>query len=160
MARPDPHSYFDDSQPRTSRWHLRLATDFGSKTLKGTITLHLAKTPETVGLIGKEMLAKAKPSLRLVNVARGGIVDEAALAEAVSTGQIAGAAIDVFDTEPTTESPLFGLDGVVAQQANYRKSGYRLAWNNIRYEGPAPQAAVPAGVTLAWDGLRVELPTE
>jgi hypothetical protein len=41
-----------------------------------------------------------------------------------------------------------GLDGVVAQQANYRKSGYRLAWNNIRYEGPAPQAAVPAGVTL------------
>ena len=77
------------------------------------ITLHLAKTPETVGLIGKEMLAKAKPSLRLVNVARGGIVDEAALAEAVSSGQIAGAALDVFDTEPTTESPLFGLDGVV-----------------------------------------------
>ena len=77
------------------------------------ITLHLAKTPETVGLIGKDMLAKAKPSLRLVNVARGGIVDEAALAEAVSSGQIAGAALDVFDAEPTTESPLFGLDGVV-----------------------------------------------
>lgn len=77
------------------------------------ITLHLAKTPETVGLIGKDMLAKAKPSLRLVNVARGGIVDEAALAEAVSSGQIAGAALDVFDSEPTTESPLFGLDGVV-----------------------------------------------
>ena len=77
------------------------------------ITLHLAKTPETIGLIGKDMLAKAKPSLRLVNVARGGIVDEAALAEAVSSGQIAGAALDVFDAEPTTESPLFGLDGVV-----------------------------------------------
>ena len=77
------------------------------------ITLHLAKTPETVGLIGKDMLAKAKPSLRLVNVARGGIVDEAALAEAVASGQIAGAALDVFDSEPTTESPLFGLDGVV-----------------------------------------------
>jgi D-3-phosphoglycerate dehydrogenase len=77
------------------------------------ITLHLAKTPETIGLIGKDMLAKAKPSLRLVNVARGGIVAEAALAEAVSSGQIAGAALDVFDAEPTTESPLFGLDGVV-----------------------------------------------
>ncbi|MFM7062467.1 MAG: phosphoglycerate dehydrogenase [Actinomycetes bacterium] len=77
------------------------------------ITLHLAKTPETVGLIGAEMLAKAKPTLRLVNVARGGIVDETALAEAVASGQIAGAALDVFDAEPTTESPLFGLDGVV-----------------------------------------------
>jgi D-3-phosphoglycerate dehydrogenase len=77
------------------------------------ITLHLAKTPETVGLIGKDLLAKAKPSLRIINVARGGIVDEAALAEAVVSGQIAGAALDVFNEEPTTVSPLFGLDAVV-----------------------------------------------
>jgi D-3-phosphoglycerate dehydrogenase / 2-oxoglutarate reductase len=77
------------------------------------ITLHLAKTPETAGLIGTEMLALAKPSLRIVNVARGGIIDEDALAAAVAEGRIAGAAMDVFATEPTTESPLFALDSVV-----------------------------------------------
>lgn len=77
------------------------------------LTLHLAKTPDTVGLIGKELLQKAKPELRVINVARGGIVDEAALAEAVSSGQIAGAAIDVFDSEPTTDSPLFGVPGII-----------------------------------------------
>ena len=77
------------------------------------LTLHLIKTPETVGLLGKEFFAKAKPTLRIVNVARGGIIDEAALAEAIRSGQVAGAALDVFDTEPTTESPLFELDEVV-----------------------------------------------
>ncbi len=77
------------------------------------ITLHLAKTPETAGLIGAEMLAKAKPSLRVINVARGGIVDEEALAAAIANGTIAGAALDVFAAEPTTESPLFELDEVV-----------------------------------------------
>jgi D-3-phosphoglycerate dehydrogenase len=59
------------------------------------------------------MLLKAKPSLRVINVARGGIVDEAELAEAIRSGVIAGAALDVFNKEPTTQSPLFGLDGVV-----------------------------------------------
>lgn len=77
------------------------------------LTIHATKTPETVGLIGKELLAKAKPGLRIVNVGRGGILDEAALAEAVREGRIGGAAIDVFAVEPTTESPLFGLEGVV-----------------------------------------------
>ncbi len=77
------------------------------------ITLHVAKTPETVGLVGRELLARAKPGLRIVNVARGGIVDEAALAEALQAGQVAGAALDVFSEEPTTESPLFTLPGVV-----------------------------------------------
>lgn len=77
------------------------------------ITLHLARTPETVGLIGAELLAKAKPTLRVINVARGGIVDEAALADAVRSGRVAGAALDVFDKEPTTSSPLFELDQVV-----------------------------------------------
>jgi D-3-phosphoglycerate dehydrogenase len=77
------------------------------------VTLHLAKTPETMGLINAELLAKAKPNLRIVNVARGGIIDEADLADAVRSGQIAGAAIDVFAAEPTTESPLFDLDSVV-----------------------------------------------
>ena len=77
------------------------------------VTLHLARTPETVGLLDVEMLKRSKPGLRLVNVARGGIVDEEALAEAVSAGIVAGAAIDVFASEPTTESPLFGLPGVI-----------------------------------------------
>jgi D-3-phosphoglycerate dehydrogenase / 2-oxoglutarate reductase len=77
------------------------------------LTLHLAKTPDTVGLIGKELLAKAKPSLRIVNVARGGIVDEAALAEAAREGRIGGAAVDVFDVEPTTDSPLFDVPSIV-----------------------------------------------
>lgn len=77
------------------------------------ITIHVAKTPETVGLINASLLALAKPSLRIINVARGGIVDEAALAAAVASGQIAGAALDVFAEEPTTVSPLFELDSVV-----------------------------------------------
>jgi D-3-phosphoglycerate dehydrogenase len=77
------------------------------------ITLHLAKTPETAGLIGAELLSKAKPNLRVINVARGGIIDEDALADAVRSGQIAGAALDVFAAEPTSESPLFELDNVV-----------------------------------------------
>ncbi|MDZ7675183.1 MAG: phosphoglycerate dehydrogenase [Acidimicrobiales bacterium] len=77
------------------------------------VTLHLVKTPETIGMLGKEFFAKAKPGLRIVNVARGGIIDETALAEAVREGKVGGAAIDVFETEPTTESPLFELDEVV-----------------------------------------------
>lgn len=77
------------------------------------ITLHVAKTPETTGLIDKELLSRTKPGVRIINVARGGIVDEAALAEAIETGQVAGAAIDVFADEPTTDSPLFGLPQVV-----------------------------------------------
>jgi D-3-phosphoglycerate dehydrogenase len=66
-----------------------------------------------MGLIGRDLLTKAKPTLRLVNTARGGIVDEEALAEAVRDGRIAGASLDVFLAEPTTESPLFELEPVV-----------------------------------------------
>jgi D-3-phosphoglycerate dehydrogenase len=77
------------------------------------LTVHLPKTPETIGLIGADLLAKAKPTLRIVNTARGGIVDEVALAEAVRDGRIAGASLDVFQAEPTTESPLFELEQVV-----------------------------------------------
>ena len=77
------------------------------------VTIHVAKTPETIGLINAELLAKAKPGIRIINVARGGIIDEAALAAAIVSGHVGGAAIDVFAAEPTTESPLFGLDSVV-----------------------------------------------
>ena len=75
--------------------------------------MHLPKTPETVGLIGKEALAKVKPTVRIINAARGGIVDEEALAEALREGRVAGAGIDVFAKEPTTESPLFEHESVV-----------------------------------------------
>jgi D-3-phosphoglycerate dehydrogenase len=77
------------------------------------VTIHVAKTKETMGLVGKELLAKAKPGVRIINVARGGIVDESALADAIRSGHVAGAALDVFAVEPITESPLFDLDAVV-----------------------------------------------
>ncbi|MDG0977952.1 hydroxyacid dehydrogenase, partial [Ilumatobacter sp.] len=77
------------------------------------LTVHLPKTPETLGLINRDLLLKAKPSLRVINVARGGIVHEQDLADCVRDGVIAGAALDVFSTEPVTESPLFGLDSIV-----------------------------------------------
>ena len=77
------------------------------------ISIHLPKTPETVGLIGKEQLALCKPGVRIINAARGGLVDEQALADALASGQVAGAGIDVFATEPCTDSPLFAFDSVV-----------------------------------------------
>ncbi|MCQ4084345.1 phosphoglycerate dehydrogenase [Streptomyces sp. RB6PN25] len=77
------------------------------------ITVHLPKTPETLGLIGDEALHKVKPSVRIVNAARGGIVDEEALASALKEGRVAGAGLDVFSTEPCTDSPLFEYDNVV-----------------------------------------------
>ena len=77
------------------------------------LTIHLPKTPETAGLIGEEVLAGAKKGVRIVNTARGGIIDEKALASAVADGTVAGAALDVFEHEPVTSSPLFELDSVV-----------------------------------------------
>ncbi|SOD65460.1 D-3-phosphoglycerate dehydrogenase [Streptomyces zhaozhouensis] len=77
------------------------------------ITVHLPKTPETLGLIGDEALHKVKPSVRIVNAARGGIVDEAALHSALKEGRVAGAGLDVYASEPCTDSPLFEFDQVV-----------------------------------------------
>ena len=77
------------------------------------ISIHLPKTPETVGLIGAEQLALCKPTVRIVNAARGGLLDEAALADALAAGTVAGAGLDVYATEPCTDSPLFGFDSVV-----------------------------------------------
>ncbi len=77
------------------------------------ITVHLPKTPDTVGLIGDEALHKVKPTVRIVNAARGGIVDEHALAIALKEGRVAGAGIDVFASEPCTDSPLFEFEQVV-----------------------------------------------
>ena len=77
------------------------------------ISVHLPKTPETAGLIDKDALAKTKPGVVIVNAARGGLVDEAALADAVTSGHVRAAGIDVFSTEPCTDSPLFDLPQVV-----------------------------------------------
>lgn len=70
------------------------------------ITLHMPKTPETTHLINAEALAKMKPTARIINCARGGIIDEAALAAALKEGKIAGAALDVYEAEPLGDSPL------------------------------------------------------
>ena len=78
------------------------------------ITIHLPKTKETANLIGTDALKKVKPSVRIINAARGGVLDEAALYEALKEGRVAGAGLDVFATEPCTDSPLFELDNVVA----------------------------------------------
>ncbi len=77
------------------------------------VTIHLPKTPETVGLLDAVRLRRMKPTARLLNVARGGLVDEDALAEALREGVIAGAALDVFASEPVTASPLFGLPNAI-----------------------------------------------
>jgi D-3-phosphoglycerate dehydrogenase len=79
------------------------------------ITLHVAATPETEGILSREAFAAMKPGVRIVNCARGELVDEAALLEALQSGKVAGAAMDVFSVEPPTASfPLFAADGVLA----------------------------------------------
>ncbi|RCW39142.1 D-3-phosphoglycerate dehydrogenase [Halopolyspora algeriensis] len=78
------------------------------------ISIHLPKTAETLGLIGAEQLKKCKQGVLIVNAARGGLIDEDALADALGNGHIGGAGIDVYRTEPTTSSPLFELSNVVA----------------------------------------------
>jgi D-3-phosphoglycerate dehydrogenase / 2-oxoglutarate reductase len=78
------------------------------------ITIHLPKTKETANLIGEEALKKVKPTVRIINAARGGVLDETALYNAIKEGRVAGAGLDVFATEPCTDSPLFELDAVVA----------------------------------------------
>lgn len=77
------------------------------------ITFHIPKTKETLNMINKDTMAKMKKGVRLVNVARGGIINEADLAEALKSKQVAAAALDVFEKEPTESSPLFALDNIV-----------------------------------------------
>jgi D-3-phosphoglycerate dehydrogenase len=77
------------------------------------ITLHVPLTDQTRNILSREAIAKLKPGVRIINCARGGLVDEEALAEALKSGHVAGAALDVFAVEPATDSPLFGLPNVV-----------------------------------------------
>jgi D-3-phosphoglycerate dehydrogenase len=77
------------------------------------ITLHVPLTAATKNLIGTKELAKLKPTARIINCARGGLIDEEAIVKAIKTGKIAGAAFDVFDKEPVTDSPLFKEDKII-----------------------------------------------
>jgi D-3-phosphoglycerate dehydrogenase len=77
------------------------------------ITVHLPKTPETQGFLDAEAFAKMRDGVRVLNVARGGLIDEQALQEALDSGKVAGAALDVFPSEPMTEHALFAYPNVV-----------------------------------------------
>jgi D-3-phosphoglycerate dehydrogenase len=77
------------------------------------VTLHTPLTDETRNILSRERLENAKPGIRIVNCARGGLIDEVALKDCLESGQVAGAALDVFATEPATESPLFGAPNFI-----------------------------------------------
>ncbi len=77
------------------------------------ITLHVPLTDKTRNILSRENLAKTKPGVRIINCARGGLIDEEALVDALKSGHVAGAALDVFAVEPATENPLFGMPNVV-----------------------------------------------
>ncbi|HEU4498280.1 MAG TPA: hydroxyacid dehydrogenase, partial [Sphingomicrobium sp.] len=78
------------------------------------ITLHTPLTDQTRNILSRENLAKTKKGVRIVNCARGGLIDEAALKDALESGHVAGAALDVFESEPATSSPLFGTPGFIS----------------------------------------------
>jgi D-3-phosphoglycerate dehydrogenase len=78
------------------------------------VTIHCPKTPETIGLFNAARIAKMKPKAFIINTARGGIIDEAALKDALVAGKLAGAGIDVFDKEPpAADNPLYGLANTI-----------------------------------------------
>jgi D-3-phosphoglycerate dehydrogenase len=77
------------------------------------ITLHVGLTPQTAGVVNAKTLATMKKGVRIINCARGELVDDAALVEALKSGQVAGAALDVFTSEPLKDSPYFALDNVI-----------------------------------------------
>jgi D-3-phosphoglycerate dehydrogenase / 2-oxoglutarate reductase len=99
---------------RAAQLGVRLVTLDDLMATSDFISVHLPKTSETVGLIGDQQLARCKPTAIVVNAARGGIVDEHALHLAIKEGRIGGAGLDVFASEPCTDSPLFEFDSVVA----------------------------------------------
>jgi D-3-phosphoglycerate dehydrogenase len=123
------------SRDRARSLGIELMPDLGALLVQSDfVTIHLPRTSETESLIGPRELALMKEGARLINTARGGIVDEAALAEALRSGRLAGAALDVFAEEPATEHPLFGLPNVVvtphlgaATQEAQDKAGVAIA---------------------------------
>ncbi|MAE69454.1 MAG: phosphoglycerate dehydrogenase [Gemmatimonadetes bacterium] len=100
----DPFLAESESPPLIELDRLFAVSDF--------VTLHSPLTESTRHLVNEERLASMKPSARLINCARGGLVDEAALAEAISSGRILGAAVDVYSSEPPTGNPLLEIDAI------------------------------------------------
>jgi D-3-phosphoglycerate dehydrogenase len=117
------------------------------------VTIHIPKTPETAGLIDSVALAKMKPTAFVINAARGGVLDEDALFDALKSGTIAGAGLDVYATEPCTDSPLFTLDNVVATphlgastEEAQEKAGIAVAESVVAaFAGSVVPGAVNAG---------------
>jgi D-3-phosphoglycerate dehydrogenase len=102
------------SKERARELGIELMPDLGSLLVQADfVTVHLPRTSETEALIGERELSLMKEGARLVNTARGGIVDEMALTAALGSGKLAGAALDVFENEPVTEHALFGLPNVI-----------------------------------------------
>jgi D-3-phosphoglycerate dehydrogenase len=97
------------------------------------LTVHTPLTDETRGLVGKKELANLKPGIRLINCARGGIYDEAALVEGLDSGKIGGVALDVFAKEPCTDSPLYGKPGVLCTP--HLGASTEEAQTNVAVEG-------------------------
>jgi D-3-phosphoglycerate dehydrogenase len=102
------------TEERAQQFHVRLCTKEEIFKEADYITVHMPKTAETKDMIAKQEFELMKPTARVLNVARGGIINEQDLYEALSQSKIAGAAIDVFEKEPQTDSPLFKLPQVVA----------------------------------------------
>ncbi|GAB4280716.1 MAG: phosphoglycerate dehydrogenase [Coriobacteriia bacterium] len=102
------------SDDRAARLGVEVASDLDDLLAQADfITVHLPKTKETIGMFGPEEFAKMKDGVRLINTARGGIYQEEALVEALKSGKVASAGIDVYEVEPCTESPLFEFDQVI-----------------------------------------------
>ena len=101
------------SQEKADKMGVEKATLDALLSRSDFITLHVPLTDQTRNILDKVALAKTKPGVRIINCARGGLVDEVALADLLKSGHVAGAAFDVFSQEPATENPLFGLPNVV-----------------------------------------------
>jgi D-3-phosphoglycerate dehydrogenase len=133
------------------------------------ITLHTPLTDQTRGILSREALGKTKPGVRIINCARGGLIDEAALKEALDSGQIGGAALDVFETEPAKNSPLFGTPEFISTphpwRIDQRSAGQRrnpgrraderlpVAWRrNQRDQQPSltPRSAHASSLIWRW----------
>jgi D-3-phosphoglycerate dehydrogenase / 2-oxoglutarate reductase len=116
------------SRERARQIGVELMPDLGALLVQADfVTVHLPKTAETVGLIGVRELGLMKDGAILVNTARGGIVNEGALVQALRDGKLAGAGVDVFEGEPVTEHPLFELDGAVVTREAQDKAGVAIA---------------------------------
>lgn len=155
------------ARDRARQLGIELMPDLGALLVQAdVITIHLPRTPETEGLIGERELGLMKQGARLVNTARGGIVDEAALEVAVRSGHLGGAALDVFDQEPVTEHPLFGLPGVVvtphlgaATQEAQDKAGETIAeMVRLALRGEFVPHAVNVAATEVSEQVRPFLP--